>query len=460
MAAVGELIERSVTVPVGPEEAFAWHDRAGALERLIPPWERVEVLERSGGIADGARVVVRIHQGPVSLRWVARHRDYQPSRRFVDEKVEGPFARWVHSHLFDPEGPASCRVTDRIELTPPGGPAGRLAGPLALRRIERMLAYRHEVLAADLAAHAQYRDRPRLVIAVTGAGGLLGRTLVPFLTTGGHRVVVITRRPQGDHEVGWDPVAGRIDGSRLDGIDAVIHLAGEPIGVRWTPARKRRIRDSRVLGTRLLAETLARLPRPPRVLVSASGIGIYGNRGDVILTEASPSTDAPQDFLVEVAREWEAAADAATAAGIRVVATRFGMILSPAGGALQRMLTPFRLGVGGPLGSGRQWVSWAAIDDVVGAVHHALMTDGLAGPINVCTPEPVTSRVLAETLGRVLGRPAVLPAPAPALRLLFGEMADTALLGSQRAVPTRLLESGYRFRYPMLEPALRFLLGR
>jgi uncharacterized protein (TIGR01777 family) len=251
-----------------------------------------------------------------------------------------------------------------------------------------------------------------------------------------------------------------VDWSRLEGIDAVIHLAGEPIGVRWTPARKRRIRDSRVLGTRLLAETLARLPRPPRVLVSASGIGIYGNRGDVILTEASPSTDAPQDFLVEVAREWEAAADAATAAGIRVVATRFGMILSPAGGALQRMLTPFRLGVGGPLGSGRQWVSWAAIDDVVGAVHHALMTEGLAGPINVCTPEPVTSRVLAETLGRVLGRPAVLPAPAPALRLLFGEMADTALLGSQRAVPTRLLESGYRFRYPMLEPALRFLLGR
>src|SRR4029453_17873443 len=156
----------------------------------------------------------------------------------------------------------------------------------------------------------------------------------------------------------------------------------------------------------------------------------------------------PSDFLVEVAREWEAAADAARAAGIRVVSTRFGMILSPAGGALGRMLLPFRLGVGGPLGSGRQWVSWAAIDDVVGAVHHALMTDGLAGPINVCAPEPVTSRVLAETLGRVLGRPAVLPAPTPALRLLFGEMADTALLGSQRAVPTRLIESGYRFRYP------------
>jgi len=229
---------------------------------------------------------------------------------------------------------------------------------------------------------------------------------------------------------------------------------------RTIAARKRRIRDSRVLGTRLLAETLARLPQPPRVLVSASGIGMYGNRGDAVLTEASPSPDTPPDFLVQVAREWEAAADRAAAAGIRVVTTRFGMILSPAGGALQRMLPPFRLGVGGPLGSGRQWVSWAAIDDVVGVVHHALMTDGLAGPINVCAPEPVTGRELAETLGRVLGRPALLPAPAPALRLLFGEMADTALLGSQRALPARLLESGYGFRYPRLEPALRFLLGR
>jgi uncharacterized protein len=460
MAGAGEVIERSVTVPVSAEAAFAWHDRPGALERLIPPWERAEVLERSGGIAEGARVVVRVHQGPLTLRWVARHRDYQPGRRFVDDQVEGPFARWVHTHSFDPQGPGSCRVTDRIELTLPGAAVGRYAGTLVRRRIERMLAYRHEVLAGDLEAHARYRDRPRLVIAVTGAGGLLGRTLVPFLTTGGHQVVVITRRPRGADQIGWDPMAGRIDAGGLDGIDAVIHLAGEPIGVRWTAERKRRIRESRVRGTRLLAETLARLPRPPRVLVSASGIGVYGNRGDAVLTEASPARDAPPDFLVEVAREWEAAADAARPAGIRVVVTRFGRILSPAGGALQRMLPPFRFGVGGPLGSGRQWVSWAAIDDVVGAVHHAMMTDGLDGPVNVCAPEPVTSRVLAETLGRVLGRPAVVPAPAPALRLLFGEMADTALLGSQRAEPARLLESGYRFRYPGLESALGFLLGR
>src|SRR4051794_16091917 len=361
MAGSSEVIERSVTVPVGVEEAFAWHTRPGALERLTPPWERIEVLEHSGGIADGARVVIRLHEGPVAIRWVARHRDFLPGRRFVDEQVEGPFARWVHAHSFEPEGAASCRVSDRIELTLPAAAAGRLAVPLVRRRVERMLAYRHQVLAADLAAHARYRDRPHLTVGVTGAGGLLGRTLVPFLTTGGHRVVTITRRPRGADQIGWDPASGRLDASGLDGVDAVVHLAGEPIGVRWTSARKRRILHSRVLGTRLLAEALARFPRPPRVLVSASGIGVYGNRGDARLTEASPLPEGSSDFLVETAREWEAAANPASAAGIRVVSTRFGLILTPNGGALGRVLPAFRVGARGPLGAGGRGGGWGGV---------------------------------------------------------------------------------------------------
>jgi uncharacterized protein (TIGR01777 family) len=455
------VIERSTRLPAAADEAFAWHDRPGALERLTPPWERVQVLERSGGIADGAWVVLRVHQGPLAFRWVARHRDYQPGRQFVDEQVEGPFAHWVHRHRFEPEGPAASRVSDRIELAAPGGAAGRVAGRwLARHRVERMLAYRHEVLAYDLAAHALYREAPRLRVAVTGGSGLLGRSLVPFLTTGGHRVVAISRSPRGPDQIGWDPERGRLDPTGLEGIDAAVHLAGEPIGVRWTTARKRRIRESRVRGTRLLAETLASMPRPPGVLVSASAVGIYGDRGDAVLTDETAALDAPPGFLVEVAREWEAATEPARAAGIRVVLLRFGIVLSPAGGALGRMLPAFRLGVGGPLGSGRQWVSWIAIDDAVGAMHHALMTEGLTGPVNATAPDPVTGRVLAGTLGRVLGRPALLPAPAPVLRLMFGEMAQAALLGSQRVLPARLLASGYRFRYPALEPALRFLLGR
>jgi uncharacterized protein (TIGR01777 family) len=299
-----------------------------------------------------------------------------------------------------------------------------------------------------------------MYIAVTGASGLIGRALVPFLSGVGHRVVTVSRHPQGPDQIRWDPVRGELDSSRLEGIDAAVHLAGEPVGVRWTAARKRRILESRVRGTRLLAETLARLPRPPRVLVVASGAGIYGNRGEAILTEDTPPGEAPPDFLVEVARAWEAAAEPARVAGIRVVHLRLGMVLSPDGGALGRMLPLFRLGLGGPLGSGRQWVSWIAMEDVLGAAEHALLTPGLAGPANATSPEPVTGRVLAKTLGRVLGRPALLPAPAAALQLVFGEMARTALLGSARVLPSRLLASGYHFRFPSLEPTLRALLGR
>jgi uncharacterized protein (TIGR01777 family) len=454
------VVERTSPLPVGVEEAFAWHQRPGAFERLTPPWERVEVVERTGGIEDGARMVLRIHQGPLRLRWVARHRDFVPGRQFVDEQVEGPFAAWVHRHHFEAAGPSASRVTDRIEFAPPLGAAGAAVAALIARRVDRMVGYRHALLREDLAAHALYRDRSRLTVAVTGATGLLGSALVPFLTTGGHRVLALTRRPRRGDQVPWDPAAGRLDPSALAGVDAAVHLAGETIGVRWTEARKRRMRTSRIQGTRLLAETLARLPTPPRVLVSASAIGIYGDRGDAILTEDTPSLEAPSDFLVDLAREWEAATEPARAAGIRVVLLRLGIVLTPAGGALGRMLMPFRLGVGGPLGSGRQWVSWIAIDDVIGAVHHALQTDGLAGPVNATAPEPVSSRVLAGTLGHVVHRPALVPAPAPALRLLFGEMADTALLGSQRVLPARLLASGYRFRQPALEPALRHLLGR
>jgi hypothetical protein len=230
--------------------------------------------------------------------------------------------------------------------------------------------------------------------------------------------------------------------------------------VRWTEDRRRRIIESRVIGTRFLSETLARLTRPPRVLVAASAVGVYGDRGEEILTEASSTLDAPRDFLTELGREWEAATEPARAAGIRVVLLRFGVVLTPAGGALGRMLPAFRLGLGGPLGSGRQYMSWVAIDDLLDAIHYAMMTEALAGAVNVTAPQPVTGRAFAAVLGKVLERPALLPVPALALRLAFGEMADVALLSSIRVLPARLQESGYRFRYPDLEGALRYLLGR
>jgi len=297
-------------------------------------------------------------------------------------------------------------------------------------------------------------------VVVSGATGLIGSALVASLRAEGHRVTCLVRRRAGPGEIQWDPELERLLPHQLEGQDAVIHLAGENIGVRWTRTRKLRIRESRVRGTRLLSETLAQLTSPPRVLVSASAIGIYGDRGDAVLTEASELGDPAHDFLVSVCLEWEAATAPARAAGIRVVHPRFGVVLSPEGGALRKLLLPFRLGLGGPIGSGNQWMSWVALTDVVGAIRHAIGTEQLAGPVNVTAPEPVTNREFTRALGQALGRPAVLPVPAVALRLALGEMAQATILSGARVVPERLLGTGYRFQDPGLEDALRSLLHR
>lgn len=295
-------------------------------------------------------------------------------------------------------------------------------------------------------------------VAVTGATGLVGSALVPVLATAGHEVVRLVRAmPTAGGDIHWDPAAGRLDAASLEGLDAVVHLAGERITGRWTAAKKARIRSSRVQGTRLLAETLARLTRPPKALVCASAVGYYGERGTEVVREESPPGAG---FLAEVCREWEAAARPAAEKGIRVVHLRIGVVLSAAGGALALMLTPFKLGLGGRVGSGRQYMSWIAIDDLAGIIPHALTNESLRGPVNAVAPQPVTNLEFTKTLGRVLGRPTIFPMPAFAARLAFGEMADELLLASTRVEPARLIASGYKFRAPELEAALRRLLGK
>jgi uncharacterized protein (TIGR01777 family) len=295
-----------------------------------------------------------------------------------------------------------------------------------------------------------------LRVAVSGASGLIGRALVPRLQRDGHTVLRLVRRePRGAGEVRWDPEAGRLDAAALEGVDAAVHLAGESVaGGRWTDERKRRIRDSRVEGTRLLAATLAKLKNCPSALVSASAVGIYGSRGDERLDEMS----APGgDFLAGVVREWEAAAAPASEAGIRVAHLRFGIVLSARDGALAKMLPAFRLGAGGTLGNGRQWMSWLSLDDAVELIVHALRDPGFGGAVNAVAGA-VTNAEFAATLGRVLGRPSLVPVPAFALRLMFGEMADGAILASQRVDHRRLTQMGYAFRHPELEEALRAAL--
>jgi uncharacterized protein (TIGR01777 family) len=297
-------------------------------------------------------------------------------------------------------------------------------------------------------------------VLVTGSTGLVGSALVPFLRTEGHQVIRLVRatpRP-GEAEVYWDPTTKQVATPGLEGVEAVVHLAGENIAAgRWSPEKKARIRNSRVQGTRVLCEALAQLVRPPRVLVSASAIGYYGDCGERLLQEESrPGTD----FLAEVCRAWEAATAPAEQAGIRVVRMRFGIILSSTGGALAHMLTPFKMGLGGVIGTGRQFMSWITLDDVARSIHHALITEALQGPVNAVAPHPVRNHEFTKTLGRVLGRPTVFPLPAFVARALFGEMADALLLASIRVDPARLGATGYRCHYAELEGALRHVLGR
>lgn len=293
-------------------------------------------------------------------------------------------------------------------------------------------------------------------VVVSGSHGLVGTAVVHALQLGGHGVRRLVRGPATGRDVTWDIASEYVDESKLGGVDAVVHLAGEGIAARrWSPEQKLRVRDSRVNGTRLLAETLARMERRPAVLVSGSAVGWYGDRGDEMLDEESKPGD---DFLAHVCREWERATAPAEEAGIRVVHVRSGIVLSDRGGALQKQLPLFRLGLGGRLGSGRQWVSWISIADEVGAILHALRHDDLRGPVNLTAPNPVVNAAFTAALARAVHRPAVLPVPRAALSVVLGRELAASLLGSQRVQPTRLLESGYRFRYPDLTHALGALL--
>jgi uncharacterized protein (TIGR01777 family) len=296
-------------------------------------------------------------------------------------------------------------------------------------------------------------------IAITGASGLIGRALLARLRLNGKRVrrLVRTPDPNSPDDIVWDPMRGTLDPRQLEGAEAVIHFAGEPIAQRWTGARREAIRESRVRGTGLLARAIASLDRKPTAFLSGSAVGYYGDRGDEAVDEKS---DAGTDFLAGVAREWEAATDAARVAGVRVVLLRTGIVLSPHGGALERLLPPFRLGVGGPIGTGRQWMSWIALEDHLRATEHALATVGLHGPVNLVAPNPVMNAEFAATLGRVLGRPAIVPVPSFALELLYGEMARSTILAGQRVLPNKLLSSGFHFAHPTLEEALQFELAR
>ena len=450
-----ETFVASSSLPVSVEDAFAYHERPGALQRLIPPWESVEIEHSDGTIRAGSRVVMKTSIAAVPVRWVAEHTQYDPPRRFADRQVSGPFQSWDHVHEFLESGRYSL-LRDSIRYRLPMGGLGRLlGGGMALKRLEAMFAYRHRITRDDLTLQADHPVSP-MSIAVSGSSGLVGSSLGSMLTLLGHRIRPLVRSAGGD-DAAIAVWSSEEEARKLSDVDAVVHLAGKPIaGGRWTEAVKEEIRNSRTGLTRSLCESLARLEKKPKVLVCASATGIYGDRGDELLDETSQPGST---FLAEVAGDWERACRPAVEAGIRVVNARFGMVLSPRDGALAKMLLPAKFG-GGSLGSGEQWWSWIALDDALGAIYHSIATESLSGPVNFVAPDACTNEQFTRTLAATLGRPALIPAPAAVLRIALGEMADALLLASTRATPSKLLSSNYRFRFTDLGESLRYLLGK
>ena len=442
-----QLFTHESEMPASAAGAFAWHEGPGAFERLNPPWDPVKVLQRDPSLAVGAKTVVQLHVAGVPVKWIAEHTAYEPGVMFRDEQTDGPFATWIHTHRFVPIDEHRCRLVDEVEYAPPLGALGRVfAGGTIRAQLVQMFAYRHALLRADLERHRRFASAPRQTIAVTGASGLLGGALSAFLTTGGHTVRPVKRG----------------DFSAIDGADAIVHLAGAPIGVRWTDEVRRAMVESRVDYTRAMVGAIRDAKAPPRVLLGGSAIGIYGDRGDEELDESSPTGERGERgaaMLAGLCADWEAESIHAKALGLRVALLRTGVVLTPNGGALSQLLGPFSAGIGGRAGSGKQWMSWIGLEDTIGAIHHALMTD-MHGPVNLTAPNPVTNRELARTLGHVLRRPSFMPAPTFALEAMFGEMAEGTLLASQRVLPRVLERAEFEPLHPQLEDSLRFCLGR
>lgn len=443
------------------DEVWAWHTRPGALQRLSPPFEAAEVEEQFENMHLGAQTILKVGVGPLKLRWVANITGFEPPSMFQDTQVSGPFSNWVHTHRFISTGPHKSILEDSVEYQLPMGALGKLGGDLPIRKkIERMFTYRHQITEMDLERHRAFREAPRMTVAISGASGMIGSALTAFLTTGGHTVRRLSRSKSAAQagDIFWDPATGAIDSTAMEGLDAVVHLAGESVaGGRWTEEKKEKILNSRVKGTDLLATTCAKLAKPPAVFISSSAIGYYGSRGEEILDETStPGTG----FLADVCQAWEKPARALSDRGVRLVTARIGVVLSSAGGALKTMLLPFQVGAGGPVGTGKQWMSWVSLEDVLFALYFALNRKDVSGLVNLVAPEAVRQKDFARTLGKILSRPAWVPLPQTAVRLAFGEMGEEVLLASQRVVPKALQAAGFVFAQPHLEQALRMTLGK
>ncbi|HEY1101515.1 MAG TPA: TIGR01777 family oxidoreductase [Myxococcota bacterium] len=455
------VFERETPLPATAADVFAYHATTGAFSRLSPPFDTNRIVTPLPSLSEGAVAEFDVVIGPASVRWRAKHHGVRDGSDggdagFVDTMERGPFSSWRHEHIFRHVDDAHSVLVDRISWEALPG-----AGLVVPQRLERMFAYRHAVTRDDLQLRRDLGAPQPLVIGVTGASGLIGRELTALLRVLGHDVRAFHRldpkhpgnkAPKGT--IGWTPSTGEVDVDAASALDAVVHLAGENIGEgRLDDAKKKRLYEQRVEQTKKLLASLAKLPAPPKVVVGASAVGFYGDRGDEHLDEDS----APgEGFLPRFCVDWQ---NAVLSPGPwRAVTTRIGLVLSPAGGALGKVLPLFKAGLGGPLGDGTSWMPTIGVDDVADVIARAVFDERVVGVVNACGPTPLRNSAYTKMLGHVLHRPAVLPVPRFALKVALGDFGDN-VLDSARATSKRLVEVGHRFRHVDAEHAVRHLLG-
>ena len=447
------------------EDVFEYHEREGALERLIPPWSSLQVIKRDKDLKDASIVILRLNVGPIGIRWIAQHSGYIQNRQFKDKMIKGPFRYWLHTHSFAPNEVNNCIMEDRIDYSLPFGFSDiDLFNNRIRENLSQLFYYRHHILKNDMNLYKLVRNNRGKKILLTGSTGLIGSALVPFLNTvGDHHVTRMVRpssiyRNNNSYAVKWDPDKGKIDINDLEGYDIIIHLSGENIFGRWSDSKKRKLIESRINTTRLLCDSLVKLKNPPSTLICASAIGIYGDRGNDVLTEETPP--AGSGFLSVLCQKWEEATASVKSVGMRLINARFGMVLTPKGGILKKLVEPSIFKFGMKMGSNNQYISWISIEDVLGSILYSIGDSSIKGPVNFVSPNPMKMSDFTRILSDVLKNKFIIPIGTRTLKPVFGELADDVISSSSFVLPKKLSIAGYPFMNTDLENTLRFLLGR
>ena len=460
------FFNRRVEIPYDVHDVFNYHARYRAIDRMIPPWSFLKIIKRNNGLEDGAICILELQYGPVKLKWTAKHAGYIQDQLFQDKMIEGPLKSWEHTHSFTPNKLGGCIMEDNIKYSLPYRlNKFNILGNRLNKTLNQIFGYRHRILQNDLKLGGLLKENKGKRILISGSTGLIGSALIPFLdTAGGHQISRLVRPSSkyssGDNNSGirvWDPQAGKVDPSDLEGFDIIIHLSGASIGGRWSKIKKRRIYDSRVKTTEILCNAIKKLKKPPSTLLCASAIGYYGSRGEEVVTEETTPGDG---FLANLCVDWETQSKSVEDIGIRVVNARFGLILSPKGGILKvlTLASPLKVGLG--FGYGSNVINWVSIEDVIGSILYLISNASIRGPVNIVSPNPVMASDFFEIISKIQENKIMLKIGSKIMKLAIGDFATTINDSNGVLKPQKLLISGYPFMNSSLEDAARLLLGR